>query len=156
MSTSLSTPLSTPLSTSRRVRGFTLIEIMVVITIIAVIASFAVPRILGRSDDARRKAAGIEITTIKRALQMYYLDNSNYPTTEQGLQALVSKPTLAPIPNNWKAGGYVEKINPDPWGNPYQYVKPGLGGSPFEIFSYGADGKPGGEGNDEDITSSKL
>lgn len=148
--------MSTSITFARRARGFTLIEIMVVITIIAVIAAFAAPRILGRSDDARRKAAGIEITTMKRALQMYYLDNNNYPTTQQGLQALVTKPTVAPIPNNWKAGGYVEKLNPDPWGNPYQYLKPGLGGAEFEIFSYGADGKPGGEGKDEDITSSKL
>ncbi|MFC3148794.1 type II secretion system major pseudopilin GspG [Piscinibacterium candidicorallinum] len=148
--------MSTSITFARRARGFTLIEIMVVITIIAVIAAFAAPRILGRSDDARRKAAGIEITTMKRALQMYYLDNNNYPTTQQGLQALVAKPTVAPIPNNWKAGGYVEKLNPDPWGNPYQYLKPGLGGAEFEIFSYGADGKPGGEGKDEDITSSKL
>jgi general secretion pathway protein G len=148
--------MSTSITFAHRARGFTLIEIMVVITIIAVIAAFAAPRILGRSDDARRKAAGIEITTMKRALQMYYLDNNNYPTTQQGLQALVAKPTVAPIPNNWKAGGYVEKLNPDPWGNPYQYLKPGLGGAEFEIFSYGADGKPGGEGKDEDITSSKL
>ncbi|KPF69815.1 type II secretion system protein GspG [beta proteobacterium AAP99] len=148
--------MSTSLTFARRARGFTLIEIMVVVSILAILAALVIPNVIGQSDDAKRKAAAVEIGTLKRALQMYYLDNGRYPSTEQGLQALVIKPTVAPIPNNWKAGGYLEKLNPDPWKNPYQYVNPGLNGAPFEVFSYARDGKPGGEGPDEDITSSKL
>lgn len=148
--------MSTSITFARRARGFTLIEIMVVMSILAIIAAFVVPNVIGQSDDAKRKAAAVEIGTLKRALQMYYLDNSAYPSTEQGLQALVTKPTVAPIPNNWKAGGYLEKLKPDPWNNSYQYVRPGLNGAPFEIFSYGRGGQPGGEGAEEDITSSKL
>ena len=148
--------MSTPLALARRSRGFTLIEIMVVVSILAILAALVIPNVIGQSDDAKRKAAAVEIGTLKRSLQMYYLDNGRYPSTEQGLQALVTKPTVAPIPNNWKAGGYLEKLNPDPWKNAYQYVNPGLGGTPFEVFSYGRDGKAGGEGPDEDITSSKL
>jgi general secretion pathway protein G len=148
--------MSTSITFARRARGFTLIEIMVVVSILAILAALVIPNVIGQSDDAKRKAAAVEIGTLKRALQMYYLDNGRYPSTEQGLQALVTKPTVAPIPNNWKAGGYLEKVNPDPWKNAYQYVNPGLSGAPFEVFSYARDGKPGGEGPDEDITSSKL
>ena len=135
-----------------RTRGFTLIEIMVVVVIMGVLAALVVPRLMGRTDDARILAAKQDIATLMQALKLYRLDNQRFPTTEQGLQALVTRPTMAPIPPNWKTGGYLDRLNRDPWGNPYQYLSPGTRGE-VDIFSYGADGKSGGTGNDADIGS---
>ncbi len=138
--------------TPRRLRGFTLIEVMVVIIIIGVMAALIVPKVMGRPDEARVTAARQDISSIVQALNLYKLDNQRYPTTEQGLQALVKKPTVAPIPANWKGNGYLEKMPKDPWGHPYQYLQPGVHGD-IDIFSFGADGARGGEGNDADIGS---
>jgi general secretion pathway protein G len=132
--------------------GFTLIEIMVVVVIMGVLAALLVPRLMGRTDDARILAAKQDIATLMQALKLYRLDNQRYPTTEQGLQALIARPTNGPQPANWKTGGYIDRLNKDPWGNPYQYASPGTR-SEVDIFSYGADGQPGGSGNDADIGS---
>ena len=137
---------------ARRQRGFTLIEIMVVIAILGILAALIVPKIMSRPDEARRVAAKQDIGSIKQALDLYRLDNSRYPTQDQGLQALISKPTTDPVPNNWKEGGYLDKLPTDPWGHPYQYLNPGVHGE-IDVFSFGADGKAGGEGNDADIGS---
>jgi general secretion pathway protein G len=131
-------------------RGFTLIEVMVVIVILGVLAALIVPKVMGRPDEARIVAAKQDIAAISQALKLYRLDNRRYPTTEQGLQALVEKPSAAPVPDNWKTGGYLEKLPKDPWGNPYQYLSPGVHGE-FDVFSFGADGQTGGEGVDADI-----
>ena len=131
-------------------RGFTLIEIMVVIVILGILASLVVPKIMSRPDDARLIAARQDISSLTQALKLYRLDNQNYPTTEQGLAALVQKPNSPPIPNNWKSGGYVDRLPKDPWGNDFQYLSPGLKGE-IDVFSLGADGAPGGEGNNADI-----
>jgi len=131
-------------------RGFTLIELMVVLVIIGVLGALIVPNLLSRADDARRTAARTDITNIMQALKLYRLDNQRYPTTEQGLQALVVRPSSGPQPNNWKP--YVEKLPNDPWGNPYQYLNPGIKGE-VDVMSLGANGQPGGEGNDADIGS---
>jgi general secretion pathway protein G len=149
--------LNSSLSVSRRKRsrGFTLIEIMVVVVIMGILAALVVPKLMGRTDDARIMAAKQDISTIMQALKLYRLDNSRYPTTEQGLQALVAKPTSGPIPSNWKEGGYIEKLPKDPWGNPYQYMSPGIHGE-VDVFSLGADGQPGGSGTDADIGSWEL
>ncbi len=136
----------------RRRAGFTLIEIMVVVVIMGVLAALLVPRLMGRTDDARILAAKQDIATLMQALKLYRLDNQRYPTTEQGLQALIARPTNGPQPANWKTGGYIDRLNKDPWGNPYQYASPGTR-SDVDIFSYGADGQPGGSGNDADIGS---
>jgi general secretion pathway protein G len=135
-----------------RARGFTLIEIMVVVVIMGVLAALVVPRLMGRTDDARILAAKQDIATLMQALKLYRLDNQRFPTTEQGLQALIVKPAAAPVPPNWKTGGYLERLNKDPWGNDYQYLSPGTHGE-VDVFSYGADGKPGGTGIDTDIGS---
>lgn len=137
---------------SRRHSGFTLIEIMVVVVIMGVLAAMLVPRLMGRTDDARTLAAKQDIATLMQALKLYRLDNQRYPTTEQGLQALIARPTNGPQPANWKSGGYIDRLNKDPWGNIYQYMSPGTR-SEVDIFSYGADGQPGGTGNDADIGS---
>lgn len=131
-------------------RGFTLIELMVVLVIIGVLGALIVPNLLDRADDARRTAARTDITNVMQALKLYRLDNQRYPTTEQGLQALVARPTSGPQPNNWKP--YIEKLPNDPWGNPYQYLNPGIKGE-VDVMSLGANGQPGGEGNDADIGS---
>ncbi len=131
-------------------RGFTLIELMVVVVIIGVLAALIVPNVLDRADDARSTAAKTDITNIMQALKLYRLDNQRYPTSEQGLQALVAKPTSGPIPGNWKL--YLEKLNNDPWGRPYQYLNPGIK-SEIDVMSFGADGQSGGEGKDADIGS---
>jgi len=135
---------------SRRTNGFTLIEVMVVISILAILAALIVPKIMSRPDEARVVAARQDIAALMQALKLYRLDTKRYPTTEQGLQALVVKPSQAPVPENWKPGGYVEKLPLDPWGKPYQFLNPGLHGE-IDVFSYGADGAPGGEGFDADI-----
>ena len=136
-------------------RGFTLIEIMVVIAILGIMAAFIVPKLVGHTDTAKVTGAKQDIATIKQSLILYKLDNQRYPTTEQGLQALVTKPCSGPAANGWMSDGYLEKIPKDPWGNPYQYLCPGIHGE-FDIFSYGADGQPGGEGLNADIGSWEL
>lgn len=137
------------------VRGFTLIEIMVVVIILGVLAALIVPKIMGRPDEARVTAARQDISTLMQALKLYRLDNHRYPTTEQGLQALVQRPTTDPVPSNWKAGGYLESLPVDPWGQAYQYLNPGVHGE-IDVFSLGADNKAGGEGLDADIGSWSL
>jgi len=134
----------------KRSRGFTLIEMMVVMLIIGIMAAMVVPNLIDKGDQAKVTAAKGDIATIMQALKMYKLDNSRYPTTEQGLQALVAKPANGPTANGWK--GYLEKLPKDPWGNQYQYLSPGVHGE-IDVFSYGADGQPGGAGNDADIGS---
>ncbi|GIZ50773.1 type II secretion system major pseudopilin GspG [Noviherbaspirillum aridicola] len=135
-----------------RSRGFTLIEIMVVVVIMGILAALVVPKLMGRADDARITAARQDIATLMSALKLYRLDNQRYPTTDQGLQALISKPTSGPAANGWKNGGYIDKLPKDPWGGQYQYLSPGVKGE-VDVFSYGADGQPGGTGNDADIGS---
>src|SRR6266513_1231033 len=130
-------------------RGFTLLEAVVVV-ILGILAALVVPKILSRPDEARVIAAKQDIASLMQALKLYRLDNQRYPSTEQGLQALVARPASAPLAANWKAGGYVERVPRDPWGNPYQYLNPGVRGE-LDVFSMGADGAPGGEGNDADI-----
>ena len=130
--------------------GFTLIEIMVVVVILGILAALIVPKIISRPDEARISAARQDVATLAQALKLYKLDNLAYPTTDQGLQALVNKPVAAPIPTNWKTGGYLERLPKDPWGHDYRYLNPGLHGE-IDIYSLGADGEPGGEGNDADV-----
>jgi general secretion pathway protein G len=120
--------------------GFTLIEIMVVLVILGVMAALVVPRVLGRADDARKVAAKSDIASLMNALKLYNLDNMRYPTNGQGLDALTQKPTIAPIPTNYKEGGYLEKLPIDPWGSPYQYANPGKHGE-VDVYSYGPDGQ---------------
>lgn len=136
-------------------RGFTLIELMVVVVILGVLAALIVPKVMGRPDEARATAARQDIATLMQALKLYRLDNQAYPSTEQGLAALVERPTTAPEPRNWKPGGYVERLPKDPWGQPYQYLNPGVRGE-IDVFSLGADGQPGGEALNEDIGSWNL
>lgn len=136
-------------------RGFTLIEIMVVVVIMGVLAALVVPKLMGRADDARITAAKQDIATMMQALKLYKLDNQRYPTTEQGLQALIARPSSGPAAPNWKSGGYIEKLPKDPWGGQYQYLSPGVRGE-VDIFSYGADGQPGGAGTDADVGSWDL
>ncbi len=138
-----------------RHRGFTLIEIMVVIVILGILAALVVPRVLDRPDEARVVAARNDVAAIAQALKLYRLDNQRYPTTEQGLAALVSRPTVAPLPPNWKPNGYLERLPKDPWGHPYQYLSPGLRGE-IDVFSFGADGQPGGTGIDAEVGSWDL
>ncbi len=140
---------------SRRQRGFTLIEIMVVVVILGILAALVVPTVMNRPDEARIVAARQDIQALGQALKLYRLDNRSYPTSEQGLQALVQKPTVAPLPPNWKPGGYLDRLPKDPWGHDYLYLNPGLHGE-IDILSYGADGAPGGEGNAADIGSWSL
>ena len=140
------------MSQRRRQGGFTLVEIMVVVVIIGILGMLVVPKLLGRTGEARVTAARTDIATLMQALKLYKLDNQRYPTTEQGLQALVQKPTTGPAAGGWKEGGYVEKLPKDPWGNNYQYLQPGLHGE-IDVFSLGADGQPGGAGEDADVGS---
>lgn len=147
----------------RNARGFTFIEIMVVVAILAILAALVIPRIMGRTDDAKRTAAKVQIRNIEGALQLYKLDNGVYPSTEQGLKALIEKPSVGVIPKKWKIGGYLPKLPEDPWQNPYKYVSPSQkrtpSGSPlgeYEIMSLGTDGEVGGEGINADITNLNL
>jgi general secretion pathway protein G len=135
-------------------RGFTLIELMVVIVILGILAGLIIPRIMGRPDEARQAKARIQIQAIETALKLYKLDNGNYPTTEQGLKALVEPPAVGALAKNWREGGYLEKgkVPKDPWGNDYLYLCPGTKGD-FDLLSLGADGEPGGDGKNKDITN---
>jgi general secretion pathway protein G len=130
--------------------GFTLIELMVVLVIIGVLAALIVPNVLDRADDARSTAARTDVNNLMQALKLYRLDNQRYPTGEQGLQALVTKPTAGPTPPNWKP--YLERLPNDPWGRPYQYLNPGVKAE-IDVMSFGADGQPGGEGKNADVGS---
>lgn len=131
-------------------RGFTLIEIMVVLVIIGVLAALIAPNVLDRAGDAKVTAARTDVNNLMQAMKLYKLDNGRFPSSEQGLQALVRKPTASPVPPNWKP--YLDKLPTDPWGQAYQYLNPGVKGE-IDIFSFGADGKPGGEGQDADVGS---
>lgn len=136
-------------------RGFTLIEILIVVVILGILAGLIVPRIMDRPEEARVIAAKNDINAIMTALKLYRLDNGAYPGAEQGLQALVKKPEAGDIPRNWRPGGYLERLPKDPWGMDYQYLNPGIHGE-VDVFSYGADRKPGGEGFNADIGSWDL
>ena len=139
----------TPLR-SRLQQGFTLIELMVVLLIIGVLAALIVPNVLDRADDARVTAAKTDVSNLVQALKLYKLDNQRYPSAEQGLQALLTKPTVDPMPVNWKP--YLDQLPKDPWGRPYQYLSPGIKGE-VDVMSFGADGQTGGEGKNADVGS---
>ena len=141
----------------RNKRGFTLIELMVVIIILGILAMWVAPKIMSRPGEAKQVKARMDIQNLETALKLYKLDNGNYPSTEQGLQALVEKPESGIIPKKWKDGGYLEKgkVPNDPWGNDFVYLSPGLK-SDFDIISYGADGVPGGESEDKDINNWEI
>ena len=146
------------MKTNKRNAGFTLIEIMLVVVIIGILAAMVIPRLAGRTEQARVAAARSDIeANIGSALDLYELDNGSYPTTEQGLLALIEKPSTEPIPLNWKEKGYLEKarIPKDPWGKEYIYLSPGVHDD-FDIISYGADGAQGGEGKNKDINSWEI
>ena len=136
-----------------REAGLTLVEMIVVLAIIALIAALIVPNIIGRPDQARVTVARTDLRSISAALKMYRLDNGDYPTTAQGLAALVTKPGGEPAPANWSPGGYLAALPVDPWGNPYVYRNPGEGGGEFDLLSTGKDGKPGGDGLDADLSA---
>lgn len=138
-----------------RQTGFTLIEIMVVVVILGILAALVVPKIMSRPDEARVVAARQDISSLVSALKLYRLDNKRYPTTEQGLQALVSRPAAGTAAEGWNPSGYIEKLPVDPWGQAYQYLNPGLHGE-IDVFSFGADNAPGGEGLDADIGNWQL
>lgn len=138
-----------------RQRGFTLIEIMVVVVIIGLLTAVVTTQVMGRVDDARITKAKSDIKAIEFALQMYYLDNSRYPTTDQGLAALIEKPTIEPIPSNWKTGGYLQRLSPDPWKRDYLYVSPGQAGN-YDLYTLGSDEREGGEGAAADISNWNL
>ena len=134
--------------------GFTLLELVIVIAILSLLAAIIAPKMMGRADDAKIADAKIQIRNLETALRLYKLDNGDYPDTQQGLEALISKPATGNVPNKYREGGYLEqkKIPLDPWGNPYIYISPGIHGD-FDILSYGSDGKDGGTGKDADITN---
>ncbi len=133
--------------------GFTLIELMVVIVILGILAGLVLPRFMGRTEEAKKTKARLQIENLEAALKLYKLDNGAYPTTEQGLEALTQKPSTGAIPKNWREGGYLEKtkVPEDPWGRPYVYISPGAKNKDFDLKSMGADGEEGGEGENADI-----
>ncbi len=139
-----------PACSRRRTTGFTLIELLVILVIIGVLAALIVPNVIDRAEESRVTAARADVGQLMQALKLYRLDNQRYPTQEQGLQALVQRPSVGPAPLNWRP--YLDKLPTDPWGRPYQYLNPGVHG-PVDVFSLGADGQPGGEGLDADIGS---
>jgi general secretion pathway protein G len=136
-------------------RGFTLLEILIVITILGILASLVAVRLMDRPGEARALKAEMDIKTLETALKLYKLDNAFYPTTEQGIKALVEQPTTGRIPTKWREGGYLEKevVPKDPWGNDYLYLSPGVRNRDFDLWSYGADGEEGGEGENQDVTN---
>ena len=138
-------------------KGFTMIELMVVIVILGILAAIIAPKLVGRTDEARITKARVDITNLETALKLYKLDNGVYPTTEQGLQALVEAPETGTAPRNWREGGYLEKnrVPKDPWGNDFLYLSPGVNGD-FDLSSYGADGLAGGEGINADINNWEI
>jgi general secretion pathway protein G len=138
-----------------RQRGFTLIEIMVVVIIIGLLATLVLPRVIGRQEEAMVAKTKSDIHALSSALKLYKLDNFNFPSTEQGLEALITKPQGEPIPKHYKGGGYIESLPKDPWGNPYQYLSPGEKRE-FDLWSNGSDGQPGGEGTATDIGNWNL
>ncbi|WP_067583400.1 type II secretion system major pseudopilin GspG [Endozoicomonas ascidiicola] len=140
------------MESSSRSRGFTLIEIMVVVVILGVLAAMVAPKILSRPDQAKVTVAQSDIETLSQALELYRLDNGIYPTTDQGLEALVHKPSYGPEARRWNEEGYLKQTPQDPWGNDYIYLQPGNNGK-FDLFSVGADGREGGEGLNSDITN---
>lgn len=140
------------MSTLQSTRGFTLIEIMVVMVILGLLVAVVAPNIMGRSDQAKVTVAETQLTNITKALDLYRLDNSHYPSTQQGLEALVSRPSGTPEPKNWNPDGYMKNIPEDPWGNEFQYVSPGMEG-PYDLYSYGSDGQEGGDGDAADISA---
>ena len=137
-------------------RGFTLIEVMVVVVSLGILAAVVVPRVMDRPDQARTTKVQSDIRAIESALNLYRLDNFGYPTTEQGLRALVQRPTGQDAPRNWRDGGYLDRLQQDPWGNDYQYQTPGRDGRLFDLYSYGADGRAGGTDNNADIGNWNL
>ena len=141
--------------TVKRNDGFTLIEIMVVLIIIGLLAGIVVPKLMGRTEEAKRTKTAVQIKNLQSSLDLYKLDSGVYPSTDQGLQALVEKPAVGEMPNNWKEGGYIDKIPKDPWGSNYVYISPGIHGD-YDLYSYGADGEEGGEGRNADIQSWNL
>ncbi len=137
--------------------GFTLIELMVVVVILGILAGMVVPRMVGRTDEAKVTKAKVDMSAIKTGLKLYKLDNGNYPTTEQGLSALIEKPQTGPVPEDWQEGGYLDvgSVPKDPWNNAYLYLCPGIHGE-YDLISYGADGVEGGEGKNKDIKSWEI
>jgi general secretion pathway protein G len=135
-------------------RGFTLIELMVVVVILGILAGLIVPKLVGRTEQAKRTKALVQMESLETALKLYKLDNGSYPTTEQGLQALVEAPAVDDLAKQWRKGGYLEKgkVPMDPWDNDYVYLSPGVHGD-FDLVSYGKDGQPGGEDDDADINN---
>lgn len=131
-------------------RGFTLIEVMIVVVILGILASIVVPRVMDRPDDARIAKTRADLSAIAGALELYRLDNFHYPSTQQGLNALVTKPDGTPEAAHWKRGGYLDRLPLDPWGTPYQYLQPGLNG-PFDLYSFGADKRANGDGINADL-----
>ena len=138
--------------------GFTLIELMVVILILGLLAGIVMPKLIGRTEEAKRTQAVVQMRNIESALQLYRLDNGSYPPTEQGLEALVKQPSVGQVSTHWREGGYLEKgkIPKDPWGNPYVYLSPGVHNPDYDLKSLGADGAEGGEGKDADIENWNL
>jgi len=147
--------MSTYKNPSRSMSGFTLIEVMVVVVILSILAAIVIPRIMDRPDQARIVKAKQDIRALESGLNLYRLDNFSYPTTEQGLEALIEEPTISPEPTNWKSGGYIDRLPKDPWGNDYQYLSPGEYGA-IDLYSLGADTQPGGEEANADITNWEL
>jgi len=148
------------MNTKRRIfwreeRGFTLLEILIVITILGILASLVAVKLMDRPGEARALKAEMDIKSLETALKLYKLDNAFYPTTEQGLSSLVEQPTTGRIPTKWREGGYLEKsvVPKDPWGNDYLYLNPAVRNRDFDLWSYGADGEEGGEGEDGDVTN---
>ena len=138
-------------------KGFSFLELMVVVVILGILATYIAPRFMGRAEDAKAVKAKVDIAALETSLKLYKLDNSNYPTTEQGILALIEKPSTEPAPMNWKEKGYLAKarIPKDPWGREYLYLCPGVHDD-YDIISYGADGAPGGDGKNKDINSWEL